>query len=247
MNVKVKVPTTLSELTLSQYQKYLKIQSENEDNTFVAQKMIEIFCDLPLDKVIRMKWRDVKEITEELGELFDKESTFIKKFTYKNQNYGFIPNLDEISFGEFVDLDSCLQDWQRMHHAMQILYRPIDIQVRGRYNIKDYDGVLDEKMKDIPLNIALGSVFFFVEFRQRVVGSYDGLFQQGDTGGTFTSEGGFNAKWSWYQSFFEASQGDIRRFEDISKLRLHKVLMYLEYITEKATLENQRLKRNYGR
>ncbi len=162
MNVKVKVPTTLSELTLSQYQKYLKIQSENEDNTFVAQKMIEIFCDLPLDKVIRMKWRDVKEITEELGELFDKESTFIKKFTYKNQNYGFIPNLDEISFGEFVDLDSCLQDWQRMHHAMQILYRPIDIQVRGRYNIKDYDGVLDDKMKDIPLNIALGSVFFLL-------------------------------------------------------------------------------------
>ena len=162
MNVKVKVPTTLSELTLSQYQKYLKIQSENEDNTFVAQKMIEIFCDLPLDKVIRMKWRDVKEITEELGELFDKESNFIKKFTYKNQNYGFIPNLDEISFGEFVDLDSCLQDWQRMHHAMQILYRPIDIQVRGRYNIKDYDGVLDDKMKDIPLNIALGSVFFLL-------------------------------------------------------------------------------------
>lgn len=156
------MPTTLSELTLSQYQKYLKIQSENEDNTFVAQKMIEIFCDLPLDKVIRMKWRDVKEITEELGELFDKESTFIKKFTYKNQNYGFIPNLDEISFGEFVDLDSCLQDWQRMHHAMQILYRPIDIQVRGRYNIKDYDGVLDDKMKDIPLNIALGSVFFLL-------------------------------------------------------------------------------------
>ena len=156
------MPTTLSELTLSQYQKYLKIQSENEDNTFVAQKMIEIFCDLPLDKVIRMKWRDVKEITEELGELFDKESNFIKKFTYKNQNYGFIPNLDEISFGEFVDLDSCLQDWQRMHHAMQILYRPIDIQVRGRYNIKDYDGVLDDKMKDIPLNIALGSVFFLL-------------------------------------------------------------------------------------
>jgi len=162
MNVKVKVPTTLSELTLSQYQKYLKIQSENEDNTFIAQKMIEIFCNLPLEKVIRMKWRDVKEITEELGELFDKESTFIKKFTYKNQNYGFIPNLDEISFGEFVDLDSCLQDWQRMHHAMQILYRPIDIQVRGRYNIKDYDGVLDDEMKDIPLNIALGSVFFLL-------------------------------------------------------------------------------------
>jgi len=162
MNVKVKVPTTLSELTLSQYQKYLKIQSENEDNTFIAQKMIEIFCNLPLEKVIRMKWRDVKEITEELGELFDRESTFIKKFTYKNQNYGFIPNLDEISFGEFVDLDSCLQDWQRMHHAMQILYRPIDIQVRGRYNIKDYDGVLDDEMKDIPLNIALGSVFFLL-------------------------------------------------------------------------------------
>lgn len=162
MNIRVKVPTKLSELKLSQYQKYLRIQADNKDTTFIAQKMVEIFCGLSLDQVVRMKWRDVKEITEELGDLFDLESKFIKKFTFNNTNYGFIPNLDEISFGEFVDLDSCLQDWQKMHHAMQILYRPIDIQVRGRYNIKDYDGVLDDTMKEIPLDVALGSVFFLL-------------------------------------------------------------------------------------
>ena len=42
MKVKVNIPSTLSEITLGQYQKYLKIQDDNEDENFLAIKMIEI-------------------------------------------------------------------------------------------------------------------------------------------------------------------------------------------------------------
>ena len=43
MKVEVYIPDTLSEITLGQYQKYLKIQDDNEDENFLAMKMIEIF------------------------------------------------------------------------------------------------------------------------------------------------------------------------------------------------------------
>lgn len=162
MEIEVNVPESLDEVTLGQYQKYLKIIEDNEDEVFIAQKMIELFCNIELKYVMKMKWNDVMNITKDLASMFEVEPPLKRNFTLDSVNYGFIPNLDEISFGEFVDLDSCLGDWQEMHKAMQILYRPIEIQVRGRYNIKDYDGKLDETMKDMPLSIALGSVFFLL-------------------------------------------------------------------------------------
>ncbi len=162
MNIDVIVPEDLNEITLGQYQKYLKVQEDNEDETFISQKMIEIFCNVELKYVMKMKWSDVQEITRTLIEMFDKKDKFTKIFTLDNVQYGFIPNLDEISFGEFVDLDSYLQDWQEMHNAMNVLYRPIDIQVRGKYNIKEYDGKQSDTLKDMPLSIALGAVFFLL-------------------------------------------------------------------------------------
>lgn len=162
MEIEVNVPENLEEVTLGQYQKYLKIVQDNEDEVFIAQKMIEIFCNVQLKFVMKMKWNDVMNITKDLASMFEVEPPLKRQFTLDSVNYGFIPNLDEISFGEFVDLDATLGDWQEMHKAMQILYRPVDINVRGRYNIKEYDGKLDDTLKDIPLSIALGSVFFLL-------------------------------------------------------------------------------------
>ena len=162
MELTLQIPENLREITLGQYQRYLKMEKENEDETFIAQKMIEIFCRTRLDYVMKMKWKDVQEIVTDLGIMFEQDQKLKKQFTLNGVNYGFIPNLDEISFGEFVDLDSYLGDWQEMHKAMQVLYRPVDISVRGRYNIKEYTAIMDDTMKDMPLQYALGAVFFLL-------------------------------------------------------------------------------------
>ena len=162
MEIEVKVPENLSEITLGQYQKYLKIQDGDNDEMMIAQKMIEIFCNVELKYVTKMRWKDVQEITLTLSNMFDEDSKFTKMFTLDQVQYGFIPNLDEITFGEFVDLDTYLQDWQQMDKAMSVLFRPVDINVRGRYNIKEYDGTLNDHIKDMPLSVALGAVFFLL-------------------------------------------------------------------------------------
>ena len=127
---------------------------------------------------------------------------------------------------------------------MQVLYRPVDISVRGRYNIKEYTAVTDDTMKDMPLAYALGAVFFFNEFRQRVISSYDGLFTEGDTEGAYTllKEGSIESGVGIHH-FTKQLRRDVTRFENISEQRLHKILMYLEFVNEKQTLENQKNKK----
>lgn len=162
MEITVRIPESLDEITLGQYQKYLKVQDENEDETFIAQKMIEIFCGARLDQVVNMRFTDVQEITHDLVQMFEEDQEMIKFFTINGVEYGFVPNLDEISFGEFVDLDSYLGDWQEMHKAMQVLFRPVDVKSQGRYNVLPYKAILDDTMKDMPLSVAIGAVFFLL-------------------------------------------------------------------------------------
>jgi len=179
MEVTLRIPENLKEITLGQYQKYLKIEKENKDETFVAQKMIEIFCNTRLDYVMKMRWRDVNEIVTDLGVMFEEDQKLQKQFTLNGTNYGFIPNLDEISFGEFVDLDTYLSDWDQMHKAMQVLYRPVDISVRGRYNIKEYTAITDDTMKEMPLAYALGAVFFLLNLGKELSQTMMDYLQRG--------------------------------------------------------------------
>ena len=179
MELTLKIPENLTEITLGQYQKYLKMEKDNEGQTFIAQKMVEIFCNTRLDYVMKMKWRDVQEIVTDLGLMFDQDQKLKRQFHMNGVNYGFIPNLDEISFGEFVDLDTYLGDWQEMHKAMQVLYRPIDISVRGRYNIKEYTAITDDTMKEMPLGYALGAVFFLMNLGKELSIVMMGYLQKG--------------------------------------------------------------------
>jgi hypothetical protein len=71
--------------------------------------------------------------------------------------------LEEISFGEYVDLDSHLQSWDNFHKAMSVLYRPIKTRKGEKYDIKDYDPNIDmqELMKFAPLDICIAASLFF--------------------------------------------------------------------------------------
>ena len=77
--------------------------------------------------------------------------------------YGFIPNLDEITYGENKDITSYISDWKTMHKAMAVLYRPIKQKQNSKYLIDDYEGShnYSEVMKNMPLDVVLGAMVFF--------------------------------------------------------------------------------------
>ena len=161
MKVEITIPDSLSEVTLDQYQRYLKIQDNNQDEKFLASKMIEIFCGVKLSDTLKMKYADVDGICNILVDMFNEKPQLVTKFKMKGVEYGFIPKLDDISLGEYIDLDAFLGDWDNMHRAMAVLYRPIDTKYGDKYSIKDYEAGDGEVMKDMPLEAVISSIIFF--------------------------------------------------------------------------------------
>ena len=163
MKVQINVPDSLKDITLEQYQKFEKLNTEeNKDSSFLLQKMIEIFCNLNLRDVANIKYKSVQEITKHLNKVFDVKTDLTPTFKLGGIEFGFIPVLDDMTLGEYIDLDTYLGDWENMHKAMNVLYRPITVNNKNRYNIEDYkESDNTELFKDMPLDIAMGSLVFF--------------------------------------------------------------------------------------
>jgi len=161
MKIEINVPTNLNEITLEQYQKFLKIAENNPEGNFLNAKMIEIFCGIPLSDSYKLKMSSVTAIIDILSELLASKPDHVERFEMNGVEYGFIPDLDDMSLGEYIDLDNNASKWEQMHLAMNVLYRPIKTSKLGKYNIEDYDVNNPEVMKDMPLGAAIGSLFFF--------------------------------------------------------------------------------------
>lgn len=161
MKIELNIPNELSEITLDQYQRYIKIQDKETDEKFLQTKMLEIFCGINLKDTMQMRLKDVAAIIQILTEMFDQKPKLVRRFKMKGIEYGFIPNLDEISLGEYIDLDTYLGDWDNIHRAMAVLYRPIKQKYGERYNIEDYAVTDGEAMKDMPMDAVISSVLFF--------------------------------------------------------------------------------------
>jgi hypothetical protein len=160
MELKVVVPTSLSEITLEQYQRFARLEGDEE---FLTHKMLEIFCGVPLNGLQNVRIKDVSHVSKHINTMLAEKPNLKPTFTLGEQEFGFVPELDNITYGEFVDLDTYLQDVQNLHKAMAVLYRPITQKVKSRYLIEPYEsaGKYADLMKEAPMNVALGALLFF--------------------------------------------------------------------------------------
>ena len=83
-----------------------------------------------------------------------------------------------------------------------------------------------------------------MEFRSGLVESYDELFGQGGNT-SLDAVSQFSTKWGWYNSIYGLAQGDITRFENITKLGVHECFMMLSFMKDKAEVEAKRIKQNF--
>mgnify|MGYP003132912371 FL=1 len=170
MKIKLNVPENLSEITLAQYQRWVKIiDKEEEVGTFYQQKMIEIFCNAELQHIMQMRVKDIEEITTHLNTLFNEKPEFKPLFRLEDEEFGFIPKLDEMTFGEYIDLDNYLTDWQQMDSAMAVLFRPVTFKRKGKYLIEDYVSSEKYDLSQMPLDVVLGSLVFFCNLKQELL------------------------------------------------------------------------------
>ena len=169
MKVEINVPDSLNEITLGQYQRFEKLNTkDNQGSTFLLQKMVEIFCNLDLKDVAEIKYKSVQEIAVHLNKIFDTKHKLIPTFELGGVEYGFIPVLDDMTLGEYIDLDENLGDWQTMHKAMSVLYRPINYKKGHKYNIEPYSG-MNDRLKYMPLDVVFAAMVFFWNLNNELI------------------------------------------------------------------------------
>jgi hypothetical protein len=166
MKIKLNVPTELGEIKLSDYVKYLKVLEVNQDDdysdVFVHQKILDIFCGVPLIEAVEYKMSDVRKVVGTITNTLNQKPELVKTFKLGDTEFGFIPKLDDMTFGEYVDLDSNLGSWDNMYKAMAVLYRPVKQKIKDKYLIEDYKGDLYyDAMIHTPMDAVVSSMLFF--------------------------------------------------------------------------------------
>lgn len=164
MKLDIRVPTSLYDIPLHQYQKFIKTFENEDDLTddYAATKMLEIFCGLKLNDALKIKIGDMKKITTKLNKALSEKPLLITRFKLGNTEFGFVPQLDDLTFGEFVDIENNVGDWETMHKAMAVLYRPVKQRVGKKYEIEDYRGdSWHDAMLNMPASVAVSAINFF--------------------------------------------------------------------------------------
>jgi len=169
--IKLKVPATQADIQLWKYQKYAKIVQDAEGDLaedFIRAKILEIFCGLTLKQAYELPLKELDSVVTHILALMSEKNGLQKRFTMTDPNghtteFGFMPNMDEMSLGEYIDLEKYISNWDTMHKAMAILYRPIVAGKKEFYEIEKYEGSdkYSDVMKDSPISVALGSMVFF--------------------------------------------------------------------------------------
>ena len=172
IELEVSVPQQLSSIKLEQYQRYLAIaknvDEEEKDNEFLNLKALEIFCGLSLKDSYNLPVSMFESVLVQVSRCFQEKTDLVQRFKMTGSDgvtleFGFIPNLDKMTFGEYIDLESYISDWDNMHKAMAVMYRPIVAGKKHLYEIEPYEGSerWADVMKDAPVNVALGAMVFF--------------------------------------------------------------------------------------
>lgn len=171
MKLEIQVPTKLSDISLEKYQSFMAIKESNEDEDFIGRKMISIFCGIKMNHVGLLKKHSIDEVAEVFVDIFSTLPKFQDRFEMGGKTFGFIPNLEDITLDEYIDLDNNIGDWKTFHKAMAVMYRPI-IKTKGdKFEIEPYISNITyaDVMKHAPLDVATGAKVFFWNLKRELL------------------------------------------------------------------------------
>jgi hypothetical protein len=164
--MKLIIPTELSDITLGQLQSLTRLEATQLTDLERQKQTIELLANVDRSTIDKIKLNDLNSLYEKLAGLSKSSESLHLHFTIDNVKYGFIPNLSEISTGEFADLDTLCQELNdNLHLIMAILYRPVDKEANGKYSIEAYDADLEERgrifKKKLKANVVNSAILFF--------------------------------------------------------------------------------------
>ena len=170
--LKIKIPEALNDLSLYQYQEYIQIENPPEKD------VLRIFFGV--SDLTQIENKHVNYLVDEVTKVLNTKPTFQNTFTLGSKNFGFVPNLDAISYGENLDITNYMKENQTLHFAMAVLFRPIIKEQHGKYLIEPYESAKKyaEVLKFMPLGVCLGAVVFFYNLANDLLKAIPRFIQQ---------------------------------------------------------------------
>ena len=143
------------------------IDFETGTKTEEATETIAALSDIPKKLIKELALSDVAVIMSKVGELQAKQDTKLKRIIEINGvEYGFHPDLDSISLGEYADIEQFIKNGidKQLPELMSVLYRPVKLKKNDIYIIDSYDGDIRlraEEMKQMSAEQVQSALVFF--------------------------------------------------------------------------------------
>jgi len=166
-NIEIKVPTDWAGISLKKWLELQKdIKSYDGEDDAINALIFHHLCGLDVENVNRLSIEDYKTIKEELEKFMTNvELPLQQLITIDDVEYGFEPNLSQMSYGAYADITKydnigIDDNWAKI---MAILYRPVTNKKNSMYSIQTYTGEVDEtKFLNVGMDIHFGALFFFL-------------------------------------------------------------------------------------
>ena len=175
---KYELPTEWNEVSISQYSKLMKVlDNEDASEIEVIVRTLEALVGIESRVLTKAPLKYLKGVYIELAILTSKEpANHLKKvIEIDGVEYGMIPDFNDLTLGEFVDLDNYLQDsWNNLVKIFAVLYRPIVERKGDKYIIEDYTLKDIKERREIfsdklSIDTAFGAMIFFYDIGSKLI------------------------------------------------------------------------------
>jgi hypothetical protein len=163
-----KLISSWEEVTLEKWMKLIQFKDITKSKE--AEETIAALSDIPKKLIKELGLQDVAVIMSKIAELQEQQNSSLKRIIkIDGKEYGFHPNLNDITLGEYADIETFIKNGVEQHlpELMAILYRPIKEKKNDIYIIDAYDGDISiraEEMKKMSAEQVQSALVFFYHF-----------------------------------------------------------------------------------
>lgn len=230
----IKLPKKWSQVTLEQFIDFSRIDKEQGAYHYNSEA-ISILSDEPIEVVEEL---DVDELAELVSEA--KWCTAEPSKKYKHELLGMkLKPFSKLTLYEYIDLDYYVSNGYivNLDKICAICYRQSRDNEWGEEILEPYDydcTIRAEKFYDLPITDVYGIIHEFLKFRDNFLKNYENLFS-GELDEELTDEERQEmdpdeikeiekeqslAKWSWEQTIYSLTNGDITKSDKVGNLPL---------------------------
>jgi hypothetical protein len=176
MEINITIPESWQDVTIQQYLKFYNAMKPYDGAEEYTTKIVEVaayyLCNIDANTLNKLPIDTFNEIAKSIMDLIlsGKKQELVKSFVLGDVKYGFINNLDQMTYGEYVDLVTYSKDsYENAALLCSILYRPILEENKGTYKIEDYKGTNQNQIElfyqKLTMDIVFGALAFFLNLQ----------------------------------------------------------------------------------